>query len=564
MNRAKLLLIAILLLAACLRLYQLGDVPRHVHIDEVMNAYVGQFIWQNGVDLYGNPWPVLYFDNFGDYPNVVPMYLSGLSTLLLGQNEFAIRLPIAIFGVLGVLAVYYLTRLLTRSERAALFASLTMAIFPWHIVLSRATAEGITAATVFSFGLYALLRSFQQGRLSFLSGVGYGLLFLTYLLYPSYRVVLPLTLLPTFWLTSNHKQRLVAILLTILSFGLTISISQTEWGKGRFEQTSLFSTQSPVYALQGELIAGEGHGQALKARLLYNKAVMFGREFLKQYGDYFSSSFLLGRGGAPKRYYLEDQGLWYYSFALLFLVLLAGALSQAKKFAQALQQILPQQLTKKYTLYFIYLLLLSPLAAALTVDDVPNVHRAVLMTVFLSVFSGISFAILSQLIKVKIFYYGLFALLLAESLFFYNKYLLHSHKFQQIYRNHQLKPLSTFLRQHETEYDQIFITKQHGAAIYYLFFGQHFDVTLSQEFSTKLQLQQFNNLIFSQEECLSSDTIEQGLTVDRSLFVTNPDCLMRKDSPFGQYAELEQGAVVYQDNGDVAFRTYYYHKPKHE
>jgi len=206
MRQIKPLLIAILLLAAGLRLWQLDRVPQAAHVDEVMNAYVGEFIWHNGVDLYGNPWPVLYFDNFGDYPNVVPMYLSGLSTLLLGQNEFAIRLPIALFGIVGVLAVYYLTRLITKREKAALFAALTMAIFPWHIVLSRATAEGVTAATVFSLALYLLLTAFRSQRLSLRGLLAYALFFLTYLLYPSYRVVVPLALLPTFLLATNRKK----------------------------------------------------------------------------------------------------------------------------------------------------------------------------------------------------------------------------------------------------------------------------------------------------------------------------------------------------------------------
>jgi len=207
----------------------------------------------------------------------------------------------------------------------------------------------------------------------------------------------------------------------VLSLIVTISISQTSWGQGRFNQTSLLSTQSPVYALQGQLIAGEGPDQALKARLLYNKAVMFGREFIKQYSDYFSSSFLFSRGGLPMRYYLEDQGLWYYGYGLLFLALVAISFWKGKAFAHAIQAVLLGHIAKKETVYMIYLLLLSPLAAALTVDDVPNIHRAVLMTVFLSVLSGIALALLHQIIKTKLLYLGLFTLILLESVFFYNK-----------------------------------------------------------------------------------------------------------------------------------------------
>lgn len=142
MNWKKISLIVVIGLAAFFRLWKLQTLPRDAHVDEIMNAYVGQFTIRNGVDLYGNPWPILYFDNFGDFPNILPMYLSGLSTLLLGNFEWAIRLPIAIFGIFGVYMVYLLAKLVYTKHESALFAAFTLAVFPWHINLSRATAEG--------------------------------------------------------------------------------------------------------------------------------------------------------------------------------------------------------------------------------------------------------------------------------------------------------------------------------------------------------------------------------------------------------------------------------------
>lgn len=82
---AKIVLISIIVLATAARLIFLDTLPKSPHADEVMNAYVGRYILQNGFDLYGNPWPLIYFDNFGDYPNIMPMYLSGIFTILLSR-----------------------------------------------------------------------------------------------------------------------------------------------------------------------------------------------------------------------------------------------------------------------------------------------------------------------------------------------------------------------------------------------------------------------------------------------------------------------------------------------
>src|SRR5258707_10847312 len=109
----KIFLVFILFLAFVLRLAFLGTMPAHLHQDEVLNGYVGRYILQNGKDPHGNAWPLFYFDNFGDYPNVLPMYISGISTYIFGINEFALRFPIALVGSLIVLPVFALIKLVS-------------------------------------------------------------------------------------------------------------------------------------------------------------------------------------------------------------------------------------------------------------------------------------------------------------------------------------------------------------------------------------------------------------------------------------------------------------------
>ena len=346
-------LILIVLLAAFLRLWKLNSLPLDTHVDEVMNAYVGNFTLKNGTDLYGNKWPILYFNNFGDYPNILPMYLSGLGILLFGNNEFGMRAPIALFGIVSIILAYFVGKLIFQKKSLALFAAFSLAIFPWHIILSRATAEGITASTVFLLGIYLLLRNLKKQKLLPLV-IAWLILLSTYLLYPAYRIIVPLALLPTFLLSKDKKTKIFCIVIAVVSLILTFMISQTAWGTGRFEQTSLFSQQSSVYPLQAEFIAGEGHENALKARVLYNKAIMFGKEFIKQYASYFSIDFLFASGGLPMRYFVPNQGLWYYSYLLLWLIFIGLALLKNQYFTKSISFILPTKDQRKYLFYFIY------------------------------------------------------------------------------------------------------------------------------------------------------------------------------------------------------------------
>ena len=57
-NRHLLLLGGVFLFACIIRLLYLGSFPTNFHEDEVLVGYVGRFILQNGVDIYGNPWPL--------------------------------------------------------------------------------------------------------------------------------------------------------------------------------------------------------------------------------------------------------------------------------------------------------------------------------------------------------------------------------------------------------------------------------------------------------------------------------------------------------------------------
>src|ERR1035437_10797756 len=100
-------LIGVIVLATVLRLWQLGSIPAPLDWDEAALGYDAYSILHTGNDQYGKFMPVV-LRSLGDYKPALYTYLSIPSIATFGLNAFAVRLPSAIFGILSVLAVFFL------------------------------------------------------------------------------------------------------------------------------------------------------------------------------------------------------------------------------------------------------------------------------------------------------------------------------------------------------------------------------------------------------------------------------------------------------------------------
>src|SRR3990172_7308426 len=98
-------LLIILLMAAFLRLWNLGSIPPGLTPDEASLGYNAYSILKTGRDEYGELMPIV-FKSFGDYKAGLYVYLTVPFVALLGLTEFAIRLPSAVAGVTAVWLVY--------------------------------------------------------------------------------------------------------------------------------------------------------------------------------------------------------------------------------------------------------------------------------------------------------------------------------------------------------------------------------------------------------------------------------------------------------------------------
>ena len=138
---SRITLILILLFAAGLRFFQLGQNPPGLYWDEVSLGYNAYSILTTGRDEHGEWLPLTRFKAFGDYNPPGYIYATVPSIALFGLNEFAVRFPSALFGSLTVLLTYFLVKEISKNRLWALLSALILAAMPWHVHFSRAAFE---------------------------------------------------------------------------------------------------------------------------------------------------------------------------------------------------------------------------------------------------------------------------------------------------------------------------------------------------------------------------------------------------------------------------------------
>jgi 4-amino-4-deoxy-L-arabinose transferase-like glycosyltransferase len=451
-------LVWIFILALFLRTYRLSGLPPGFHIDEVKAGWNAYSLWLTGKDDWLHPFP-LHYDTFGDQRPTGLFYTIVPSLAIFGLNEFAVRFTPALFGSLAVIAVYILVKEIRSIENCKLsgsarsrsagkienYASLMLAVSPWHISLSRASSEGIVATTLTLFGLVFLIKSLRthQATHILLSAI---FLILSYFFYHTSLLLAPLftlIIIPWyFWSTSKHRFYIPSTLLLLLLFTASAAFILSPAARSRLGQVSIF-TDPGIRVELDRLAFEEGPGHILPARIFHNKVVVFAGRFLDEYTRYLSSDFFLTpKVAKPVRYQTASRGLVMYIELVLWL---AGLLAVAKN---------------KFSFLPLLLLLAAPLPAAITTEDAPNLHRALLMSPF---FSMIAAAGLVYIFSIrKVLGYLVVILLSLDFIYYTHMYIVHNPQRDEITlaRNQGVKDLIRQLPDLAGRYSQILLTNR--------------------------------------------------------------------------------------------------------
>jgi hypothetical protein len=239
----------------------------------------------------------------------------------------------------------------------------------------------------------------------------------TYLLYPSYRIFVPLVYITALFVGIKGSRKIQAPLFfgLILSLFLAFAISRTPWGIGRFNQTSIVAPYASSQNPTTRYIYNESN--VFTARIFNNKAVFIFRDFLKEYGEYFSLRFLIGDSGLPFWYAIPQTGTTFLIVCFLLLISIFNRHSyRNKNFALVLG-----------------LLFAAAVPAALTNEATPNLHRSLAMSALIPIVAAGAIAQISMCKWAKYYFVIISVCIFIESAFFLHNYFQHINNFSIAY-----------------------------------------------------------------------------------------------------------------------------------
>lgn len=365
LSNSKYAILLILLLASFLRVWKLDIVPPSLFGDELDVGYHAYSILKTGQDYSGNFMP-MHFQSLAEWRTPLYLYSSVPTVAIFGISAWGVRLPAAIFGILGVWLFYLLVVEITKQKALALLASFLLAISPWHIQYSRAGFEVTQLLSFYIAGLYFFIKGLRNNKYMVFSAAFFGL---TPWVYSTAKLLLPLTVLGMgviWWKDIFKVQKKYLTWSLVVFFVLTTPIAySTLFGGGadRFNYISVFSdpTMSPEIgfarlsdAKVRDLQATIGIHPSVLDRAFHNKITWLSTFIGKNYLKSFSTEFLFTQGDPNPRHSPTGIGE-FYKFEALFVLLGFAFLLFAK--------------IDKKTKYFIFFwILVAPLPAALTRD----------------------------------------------------------------------------------------------------------------------------------------------------------------------------------------------------
>lgn len=537
-------LILILFLAAFLRLYRLGSNPPSLHWDETAIGYNAFSILKTGRDEYGNFLPLI-FKSFGDFKPGLYIYLVVPSVALFGLNEWVVRLPLAVIGILTVWLVFQLTFLLFKKKPLSLFASLALAISPWHLQFSRGAWEANIALFLVLAGVLSFLKV-EKGKMIWLywSVMSFGMALFAY---QSSKMFVPLIIFGLLIFFNKKikilpKKHLLINFVLLLIIALPIYFSIFSGGGGRLKVMSIFSYPRQEGEIQ-EILKQDNNNQ-IPFKLFHTEPLALGRGILERYFNHFSGKFLFFEGDwSTPRHNVPYAGvLYYFDFFLLSL----GAYWLIRQNSSA----------SKFIWFW---LLISPLPAALSRDQI-QATRSLNMVLPLMVIVGCGlyqiFLCLKDSKKIFVIFGSVFLVLVyGWNIFYYlDQYYVHYPYQSSQYWQYGYKQLINKIAPIKNNYSQIIMTPKYGQPyIYWLFYTQYNPEIYQQKAQLKEnvvgdvgQVERIDNLEFRPVFWPSDRNLPKALLIGDELE------LPLNEIDLNKYRILEEIKFL---NGKVAFRV---------
>jgi 4-amino-4-deoxy-L-arabinose transferase-like glycosyltransferase len=476
----KYLFFLILIIAIALRFYNLGIEPASLDWDEASLGYNSYSLLLNGSDEFGNSWP-LSIRSFNDYKPPGYSYLGIIPTAIFGLNEFSTRFPSALFGVLTVVSVYFLTKEffdssfnknnILKAENIALVSMFIFAISPWHLQFSRAAFEGNIAVFFVTTGMLFTLKWlrtnnpwFSYVAVIFFGGAMYA--------YHAARLVIPVLLFGMalryrkFFLRNIPFTASATFLLIILISPLIITLTRGT-AASRFSSVSIFNPENvnerAIYYNYEDKLGGQN-----LVSLTHNKYIQYTIEFIGGYISHYNAINMFLVGDSVERHHAPDMGL-FYLVELPFILI--GIVTLIKT-------------QFKYKFIFFYWVAIAPIPAAISTGN-PHAIRSILFLPLPQIAIAIGLLqayILFSKFKSKLRYKAIAEICIAlvalvflfNFAYYLNQYHVHQSKEYAAYWQYGYREMIEYVKQNESKYRKVVVTTAYDQPyIYFLYYKKY-------------------------------------------------------------------------------------------
>lgn len=454
------MILAILLLASFLRLFNLGTNPPSLYWEEVALGYDAYSIWKTGNDYHGNPWPIVAFESFGDYKPVGYFYVLAPFVGILGLNEVAVRLPSALAGIITIYLVYLIVLSISRNKSLGLTVAYTLTVMPWHIFISRVGFEVNLGLMWLALSMWLALRA--KEKLIYVPAAVLPLIFSMYT-YHGLRVIAPLMMgvtgllfLPVKKIIKSKFFHFAIIMLIVLLMPILTQLNDPIVAQ-RFNEVNYLAI-SPAVSQTNAL--REQYANVWWSRIVFHRYWFWGYEIVRNGLSHFSPAFLFVQGDGNARHQNPAFGLLSWWMLPLIIVSLIKLVDEKHR---------------RLGIYALILLVIAAIPASLSFPT-PHTLRTMPSVIGWSIIVGLGGWKLIQLVAPR-FRFTLVTVGLLATLYLTGQYWIDlfnnypswfSDSWQYGYRQ-----AIEYIRQHSNSDETIYFTRAYGRpSMYMLFFTQ--------------------------------------------------------------------------------------------
>ncbi len=461
---SKFIVFFLFILVVFLRVYKLDAVPPELFGDELDVGYQAYSILKTGRDIQGHFLPV-YIQSLAEWRAPLFIYSVVPFVAVFGLNEWGVRLTAAFWGILGIVAVYFLTNQLFGNRRLALVSALWLAISPWHLHYSRAGFEVTLLLFLLTTATWLFLYGLAKPKFLTLSAVLFALTPYTYSTAAVFTPLFVLSLIVIYRrqlvktaLRAWYKAAILVFVLIFLSFGWQVAFGHAAHRFGLISVAVNPAIEKNIN-LSREIDKNGGF-------IFHNKPLSFLFEASRNYLWAFSPQFLFTDGDPVGRHSVGQMGQFYW-FMLPLLLIGVFVFVRDQKIA-----------FQSKALLFSWLIA-APIPASLTYDGGGHATRLFILLIPLVIFAGLGAVWLSTnilknflgLLTVSILF-GIAVANLASYLhLYYVHYPVVSWRWWQI----GYKDAFAYIRENQNKYEKIIINNTYEPALIRFLFYLAYD-----------------------------------------------------------------------------------------